>query len=124
MTALIRAYVALLVLLAGSVSVFAAEIRVGSAMTVKPNSIWFQDVAMLTHWQKLKKRGSAAALSVAIRSRSCTTATPAVPQSDRRRFSAIRRRANQVRVEMLTEGRMQGTHWVLDTGTLMQKPAH
>ena len=28
---------------------------------------------------------------------------------------------NQVSVEMLTEGRMLGTQWVLDAGTLMQK---
>jgi hypothetical protein len=32
-------------------------------MQVKPNSIWFQDVAMLTHWQRLKKSGDAAALA-------------------------------------------------------------
>ncbi len=31
------------------------------------------------------------------------------------------RKTNQVSVEMLTEGRMLGTQWVLDAGTLMQK---
>jgi len=63
MTASIRAYVALLVLLAGSVGALGAEIRVGSTMTVRANSIWFQDTAMLAHWQKLKKSGNAAALN-------------------------------------------------------------
>jgi hypothetical protein len=39
------------------------EIQKGATMQVKPNSIWFQDVAMLTHWQRLKKSGDAAALA-------------------------------------------------------------
>jgi hypothetical protein len=54
-----RAYFAsLAVLMALSIGVFAGEIRKGAAMEVRANSIWFQDVPRLTHWQKLKKSHS------------------------------------------------------------------
>jgi hypothetical protein len=123
MTALIRAYAALLVLLAGSVGAFAAEIRVGSAMTVKPNSIWFQDTAMLTHWQKLKKRCNAAALTSyqeqKLHNRDAWQFLGPVEV----KILGHTRKTNQVSVETLSEGRMQGTQWVLDAGTLMQKRA-
>ncbi|WP_068014107.1 hypothetical protein [Rhodoplanes sp. Z2-YC6860] len=121
MTALIKAHLALLVLLAGSVSVGAAEIRVGDTVTVKPNSIWFQDIAMLTHWQKLRKRGHAAALTSyqeqKLRNRDAWQFL--YPMSVK--IVGHTPKAHQVSVEMLTEGRMQGTHWVLDSRTLMQK---
>ena len=63
MTALIRACLALLVLLAGSAGSLAAEIREGATMSVRPDSIWFQDTAMLTHWQKLRNSGNKRALA-------------------------------------------------------------
>jgi hypothetical protein len=34
-----------------------------ATMHVRPNSIWFQDAAKLTHWQQLKKSGNSAALN-------------------------------------------------------------
>lgn len=123
MTALIRAYLALLVLLAGSVSAVAAEIREGSTMSVRPNSIWFEDAALLTHWQQLRKNGNKRALTSYEKEK--------LGNRDAWQFSYPMEvkvlghapKTHQVSVEMLTEGRFFGTHWVLDSGTLMQKRA-
>jgi len=123
MTALIRAYVALLVLLAGSVGALAVEIRIGSTMTVKPNSIWFQDEAMLTHWQKLRKSGNKAALNSYQEQKLHVRDAWQFLSSVDVKVLGYTPRTNQVSVETLSEGRMQGTHWVLDAGTLMQKRA-
>ena len=57
-----RAFLALLLLATLNTGAFAAEIRKGATMQVKPDSIWFEDTAKLTRWQQLKKRGNAAAL--------------------------------------------------------------
>lgn len=57
-----RLATALVFLLVSEPSSHAGEIRKGAVMQVKANSIWFQDTAMLTHWQQLKKNGDAAAL--------------------------------------------------------------
>src|ERR1700733_7301239 len=38
-----------------SLSAWAADIQKGATMEVKADSIWFQDVPRLAHWQKLKK---------------------------------------------------------------------
>jgi hypothetical protein len=123
MTALMRAYLALLVVLAGSFGCLAAEIRVDSTMTVKPNSIWFQDTAMLTHWQKLRKSGNRAALnSYQEQKLHARDAWQFLSPVDVKILSHTPK-TNQVSVETLSEGRMQGTHWVLDAGTLMQKRA-
>jgi hypothetical protein len=120
---MIRAYVALLVLLAGSAVAVAAEIRVGSAMTVKPNSIWFQDEVMLTHWQKLRKSGNKAALnSYQEQKLHARDAWQFLSPVDVKVLTHTPN-TNQVSVETLSEGRMQGTQWVLDAGTLMQKRA-
>ena len=42
---------------------FAKEIRRGSSMQVRANSVWFQDETNLTHWQQLKKSGDTSALT-------------------------------------------------------------
>jgi len=121
MTALIKTYVALLALTIGSVGALAAEIRVGATMTVKANSIWFQDAVMLAHWQKLKKRGNAAALTSYQEQKLHNRDAWQFIYPMTVKILGRTRKTNQLRVEMLTEGRMQGTHWVLDAGTLMQK---
>ena len=45
------AMLALLILLTLGVGCFAAEIRKGATMQVKPDSIWFEDAAKLTRWR-------------------------------------------------------------------------
>ena len=123
MTALMRAHLALLVLVVCSVGSLAGEFRAGATMTVKPNSIWFEETADLTRWQQLKKARNAAALTAyqegKLRNRDAWQFSyPMVVK-----ILGYEPKTNQVSVEMLTEGRMLGTKWVLDAGTLMQKRA-
>lgn len=121
MTALIRAQLALLVLVALSFGALAAEIRVGATVRVKPDSIWFEETANLTHWQKLKKGRNRAALAAyqdqKLRSRDAWQFLYPMEV----KVLGYEPKTNQVSVEMLTEGRFLGTQWVLDAGTLMQK---
>lgn len=123
MTTLIKASVALLVLLAGSgsVSVVAAEIREGSTMTVRPDSIWFQDTAMLAHWQQLRKSRNKRALASYEKEKLGKRDAWQFIYPMSVKIVGHTPKAHQVSVEMLEEGRMKGTHWVLDSGTLMQK---
>ena len=116
-----RAYVALLMVMACSTGVLAAEIRKGALMQVKGNSMWFLEAGHLTQWQKLKKSGDAAALS--------SYEEQVRKERDAWQFLnpltvkvlGYNPATRQANVEMKTEGRMLGTEWFLDAGTLMQK---
>ena len=123
MIALIRAQLGLLVLVTCSTSALASEMRAGTTMTVKSNSIWFQDVGQLTHWQKLRKGRKAAALAAyqeqKLRSRDAWQFIYPMEV----KVLGHTPKTNPVSMEMLTEGRMLDTKWVLDAGTLMQKRA-
>ena len=113
-----RAFLALLLLAALSIGAFAAEIRKGATMQVKPNSVWFENVAKLTRWQQLKKSGNAAALT--------SYQDEALSKRDAWQFMSplavkvlsYQARDNQVRVEMTTPGRLLGTTWSLDADAL------
>ena len=113
-----RAVLALLVLLALNAASFAAEIRKGATMQVKPDSIWFEDAAKLTRWQQLKKSGNAAALGsyqdAALSKREAWQFLSPLTV----KILGYRSRDNQVRVEMTTPGRLLGTTWSLDAGAL------
>jgi len=123
MTALIRTCLALLILVACSIDALPGEIREGATMQVKPNSIWFKDTAMLTHWQQLKKGGDTAALASYERQ--------VLSQRDAWQFvnpltvkvMIHRPKQSQVNVEMRTEGRMFGSRWSLEADALAQAPA-
>ena len=88
-------------------------------MQVKPNSIWFQDVTQLTHWQQLKKNRNAQALAAYERKL----------LGNRNAFQFLKPltveivgyepATNQVEVELKSEGRMQGT-WMLDSSAIAQ----
>ena len=96
----------------------AADIRVGATVQVQPNSIWFEDTAKLTQWQRLKAGGNAAALasyeSKALASREAWQFTGSLAV----KVLAHDPAKKQVSVEMQTEGRLIGTKWVIDAGTL------
>lgn len=123
MRALIRAQLALLVLVALSLGALAAEIHIGATMTVKPNSIWFEETANLTHWQQLRKRRNVAALRSYQEQKLGRREAWQFIYPMEVKILGYEPKTNQVSVEMLTEGRMQGTKWVIDAGTLMQKRA-
>ena len=88
-------------------------------MEVRANSIWFQDVPRLSHWQKLKKVHSPELASYQekeLGSRNAWQFTK--PLSVKiLSFSAA---SNQVKVEMETESRMKGSIWWLDASALMK----
>jgi hypothetical protein len=99
---------------------FAAEIRKGATMQVKPNSIWFQDAAKLTHWQQLKKSGNSTALtSYQNEVLSHREAWQFIKQLTVKILS-YKSGKNQVNVEMKTPGRMLGSTWFLEADALVQ----
>ena len=96
----------------------AGEIRKGATMQVKADSIWFQDAEKFARWQALKKRGDAKALAA--------YQEEALHQRDAWQFTKplavkirdFKPKANRVDVEMRTEGRLQGSRWLLDTDAI------
>jgi hypothetical protein len=115
-----RAYLTLFVLVALGIGSFAGEIRKGATMQVKPNSIWFQNAAKLTHWQQLKKSGNSTALA--------SYQDEVLSHRDAWQFTkqltvkilSYEPGKNQVNVEMKTQGRMLGSTWLLDVDALVQ----
>ena len=63
LTAPLHVFLTVLILVAMITAAFAGPVRKGAVMQVKPNSIWFDESAQLTHWQELKKSGNAAAVT-------------------------------------------------------------
>jgi hypothetical protein len=102
---------AITVLVASHATSNAGEIHKGAVMQVKANSIWFQDTAMLTHWQQLKKNGDAAALEAyehkVLGNRDAWQFILPINV----RILSRNLSKHQVNVEMKTEGRMADTKW-------------
>jgi hypothetical protein len=100
-------------------AVWAADIQKGATMQVKADSIWFQDLHLLSHWQKLKKGNSAELNSYEIKqlgSRNAWQFTKPLPV----KIISFDATTNQVNVEMEVENRLKGTIWWLDAGALME----
>jgi hypothetical protein len=99
---------------------FAGEIKPGATMQVKPNSIWFDEAAQLSHWYKLKQSGDAAALAAyqdeKLHARDAwqfiNPLTVKILDYDPK--------SNQAHVQMLTEGRFVGLDFYVDPDALMQ----
>lgn len=88
-------------------------------MQVKANSIWFQHVSLLSHWQKLKKDNSPELASYEIKqlgSRNAWQFTKPLPV----KIISFDATTNQVNVEMEIENRLKGTIWWLDASALME----
>jgi hypothetical protein len=108
----------LTLVLALAITSLAGEIRKGATMQVKPNSIWFQKVNELSHWQRIKKSGDAKALE--------GYQEKEMSERDAWQFTtqltvkivSYDVANHQVTVEMKTPGRMQGTKWFLDSEAL------
>lgn len=86
-------------------------------MEVKTDSIWFQDVPRLSHWQKLKKNHSLELASYQekeLGSRDAWQFTKPLTV----KILSFDAATNQVKVEMETEGRMKGSTWWLDSSAL------
>jgi hypothetical protein len=103
-----------------AITSLAGEIRKGATMEVKANSIWFQEVKDLTRWQQLKKSGNSNALAdyqeKLLSNRDAWQFTNPLTV----KVVSYGAAKHQVKVEMETPGRMQGTSWFLDDNTLVQ----
>ena len=117
--AIITGIAATLALAAGwASSSIGGEIEVGGTFEVKANSIWFEDVASLARWQRLRKRGNAKALrsyqDEALSKRAAwqfvNPLTVKIVSYDRGK--------HQVKVEMTSPGRFLGSTWFLDSAGL------
>ena len=97
-----------------------AEIQKGASVQVKKDSIWFQEVSALAHWQALKKGGNKKALG--------DYEDKMLSNRDAWQFGSqlevavlsYDSKKQQVNVEMKTAGRMLGTKWWLDASALVQ----
>jgi hypothetical protein len=107
-------------LLALAIASLAGEIRKGATMEVKANLIWFQEVKDLTRWQQLKKGGNSNALSdyqkKLLSNRDAWQFTNPLTV----KVVSYDAAKHQVKVEMETAGRMQGTTWFLDSDALVR----
>ncbi len=114
----IRGALSALVLIALAVGCVAAELRVGAWVEVKANSIWFEDAAKLAEWQRLKQAGDAAALQTYEKQVLGTRDAWQFTKPLAVKILGIETSTHQVSVEMMTEGRLQGSTWVLDAAAI------
>ena len=121
-----KTLVALLMLFALGAPVSAAELRKGAVVQVKPNAIWFEEAKNLTRWQELKTSGDAAALGKYEDDMRAERDAWTFVNRLTVKVLAVDPARRQVHVEMMTRGRMHGTRWFLDTGTIVSRrgPAH
>jgi hypothetical protein len=117
-TARLHVLLTVLVVVASMTAAIAGPIRKGAVMQVKPNSVWFEDAAKLTHWQELKKGGNEAALTTyqeqMLGQREAWQFLKPLKVKILRYEPAI----SQINVEMRTAGRMQGSTWWLDASAV------
>jgi hypothetical protein len=101
-------------------SSIAGEIQVGGTFEVKANSIWFEDVAELERWQRLRKHGDAKALrsyqDKVLSRRDAWQFVNALTV----KIISLDRGKHRVKVEMTTPGRFLGSTWFLDVAALQE----
>jgi len=118
--AFIMGIVAMLLAASWASSSMAAEIKVGGTFEVKANSIWFEDAAKLLQWQKLQKRGNAKALASYEDKTLSNRAAWKFVNPLIVKIIGFERGRHQVKVEMMTPGRILDSTWFLDTAALQQ----
>jgi len=101
-------------------SSIAGEIQVGGTFEVKANSMWFEDVAELERWQRLRKHGDAKALrsyqDKVLSRRDAWQFVNALTV----KIISFDRGKHRVKVEMTTPGRFLGSTWFLDIAALQE----
>ena len=107
-------------LFALTIASYAGEIRKGATMQVKPNSIWFQKVKELSHWQRIKKSGDSKALEAYQEKEMSERDAWQFTTQLTVKIVSYDAANHQVTVEMETPGRMAGTTWFLDDSTLVR----
>jgi hypothetical protein len=109
-----------LLLLASSIASFAGEIQKGATVQVKADSIWFQKVKELSHWQRIKKSGDSKALEAYQQKEMGERDAWQFGNQLSVKIISYDAATNQVHVKMLTPGRMLGTDWFLDADALVK----
>ncbi|NWG24781.1 MAG: hypothetical protein HXY30_10300 [Pseudorhodoplanes sp.] len=116
---IVKALLAAFLLLAGlGGTSFAADIRKGATVQVKANALWFEDTGKLARWQRMKKKSDAATLAKLEQSMLRAREAWQFVNAQTVKVLDFDARTGRVRVEMTGEGRMQGTQWVVDEGTV------
>lgn len=118
LTAPLYVFLTVLILVASMTAAFAGPVRKGAVMQVKPNSIWFDEFAQLTHWQELKKSGNAAALTSYEQQMLGQRNAWQFLKPLKVKILRYEPATSQVNVEMKTAGRLQGTTWWLDASAV------
>jgi hypothetical protein len=118
MSQIVKSSLAWLFAAAVAHAALAADIRVGTIVQVKPNSIWFDAAADLAQWQKLKKRGDAAALGAFEKDKLGSRDAWQFLKQLTVKVLAYQPGSNQVEVEMKTRGRFEGLHMFVDADAL------
>jgi hypothetical protein len=118
LTAPLRVFLTVLILVATITAAFAGPIRKGAVTQVKPNSIWFDESAQLTHWQELKKSGNAAAVTSYEQQMLSQRNAWQFLKPLKVKILRYELATSQVNVEMKTAGRLQGTTWWLDASAV------
>src|SRR5262245_52980132 len=117
--AIITGIAATLALAAGwASSSIGGEIEVGGTFEVKANSIWFEDVASVARWQRLRKRGNAKALRSDQDEALSKRAAWAFVNPLTVKIVNYNRGKHQVKVEMTSPRRLLGSTWFLDSAGL------
>ena len=114
-----KAFSVSVVLVALATACFGADIRAGATMQVKANSIWFEEEAQLAYWQELKKSGKTAALAAYQKKALSEREAWQFLNPLSVKVLGYRSAKDRANVEMLTEGRMQGTTWWIEAGALV-----
>ena len=97
------------------------EIRKGATVQVKADSIWFQDMEKFARWQALKKNGDAKALAAYQEEALGQRAAWQFIKPLTVKVLAFTPKANRVEVEMVPEGRLHGSRWLLDISAIDTK---
>lgn len=114
----LHVFLAVLVLVVSMTAAVAGPIRKGAVMQVKPNSVWFEDAAQLTHWQELKKGGNEAALTSYQEQMLGQREAWQFLKPLKVKILRFEPATSQINVEMRTAGRMQGSTWWLDASAV------
>lgn len=116
----IRAAATAFALIALAVGSVAAELRPGAWVEVKANSMWFEDAAKLARWQQLKQAGDASEFAAYEKQVLGTREAWQFTKPLAVKILGVETSTRQVSVEMMSEGRLQGSTWVLDAAAMSE----
>lgn len=102
-----------------SAAALAGNFKTGDTVHVKPMSIWFEESEQLGAWQAMKQKGDAKALEVYEKN--------VLSEREAWQFGgdlvvsvlAHKPQRREVKVKLLTEGRLKDSIWFVDESTIV-----